>query len=338
MRWDEIVANDILVVTDAFQIASGFESPVLENTMTPIEYVCNGWIPHLRKMLRKIEGSIWIEKAWSPKRQRQYDQAIMEVFANNPSITPMMLKIVNELRMWLRVIFISELADVRGKIIPRERLQNDSEWRAMPAEGMVWPNTATPTELHWKTLRKCLRLTFCTNVSPYGAVQDYELDQPLGKWYPVRRHVEFQAYRLKDYILVREERGLHKAVPSSQPGFFEITEAIVDKIPLKAQPIHPNYSSPTQLWTHKPRIMVRNRRPNIPIQILENQLDPEEEYDRLDLVSDAAVHVAAKRSAISWQIIAPDGRKNRLALPLQMKDGSYSYIERNSSASIIVFQ
>jgi hypothetical protein len=122
MRWDEIVANDILVVTDAFQIASGFESPVLENTMTPIEYVCNGWIPHLRKMLRKIEGSIWIEKAWSPKRQRQYDQAIMEVFANNPSITPMMLKIVNELRMWLRVIFISELADVREG---RLSLEND---------------------------------------------------------------------------------------------------------------------------------------------------------------------------------------------------------------------
>lgn len=99
------------------------------------------------------------------------------------------------------------------------------------------------------------------------------------------------------------------------------------KIPLKAQPIKPNYSGSMQLWTRKPRIMVWSRLPSIPIQVLERQLDPEEEYDRLDLVSDAAVHVAERKSAVSWQIIAPDGRKDRLALPLQMKDVSNSYRE-----------
>jgi hypothetical protein len=77
MRWDDIVANDILVTLNAFQMASGFLTPVLEDTTTPIDYVDKGWIPHLRNMLRMIDGGVWIEKAWHPKRQRQFDYCLL---------------------------------------------------------------------------------------------------------------------------------------------------------------------------------------------------------------------------------------------------------------------
>lgn len=228
-------------------------------------------------MLRQINGGVWIEQAWRPSRQRQYDSPIMESFAQHPSITPLMLVLANKLRMWWGVIFISELADIGGRYIPKERIRNDSEWRATPKEGMTWPNTITPTDRHRTVFRKCFRLTFCTGMSPYGAVQDYDLDTPLGKWYPVKRYIQFPAYRLKTHILVREERGLHKATPLSKSGFFDISEEIVTKIPLKAQPINPNYSSSVQLWTQKPRILVRSKLPIIPLQILEENLNPDQE-------------------------------------------------------------
>jgi hypothetical protein len=113
MRWNKTVANDILVTLDAFQIVSGFGTPALEDTTTPIDYAGQGWIPHLRTMLRKINGGVWLEKAWRPSKQRQYDSPIMETFAQHPSITPMMLVLANELRMWWGVIYTEGISQRR---------------------------------------------------------------------------------------------------------------------------------------------------------------------------------------------------------------------------------
>ena len=55
----------------------------------------------------------------------------MEAFAQAPSLTPRTLAMANEFRIWMKVIFISELADISGKSIPWERIANDSEWRAI---------------------------------------------------------------------------------------------------------------------------------------------------------------------------------------------------------------
>lgn len=172
----------------------------------------------------------------APKRQRQYDRSLMETFAQDPLITPLMLELANELRFWLRIIFISELATIDGRWIDAERIRDDSEWRAIPVKGMRWPNTCAPTPRHWKAFRKCLRLTFCSSMSPSGTVQNYKLDQPLGKWYPERRYIEHPAYRLKDKILVRDEFGLHEALEGSLPGFYDIQEQILDTpVPRKAR-------------------------------------------------------------------------------------------------------
>jgi hypothetical protein len=62
MRWNKIVATDILVVTNAFQLATGFKSPVLENVSIPIKYVGKGWIPHVRDMFRSIDAGVWLER------------------------------------------------------------------------------------------------------------------------------------------------------------------------------------------------------------------------------------------------------------------------------------
>lgn len=126
MRWNKVVVMDILVVINAFQLFSGFESPVLEHTKIPIKYVGLGWIPHVRDMLRAINAGVWLEQVWHPRRQRQYDRSIMETFAQEPLITPLMLELANELRLWPRIIFISELATIDGRWIDTERLGDES--------------------------------------------------------------------------------------------------------------------------------------------------------------------------------------------------------------------
>jgi hypothetical protein len=128
LRWGGIVANDIIATLNAAQLVSGWESPLLEATSPHLKYLPRGWILHLREMLQTYGAILWVEKAWRPRKQRQGDTAIMEGFSNHPDITDNMLLLANEYRMWMRVIFISELANVDGDSIPISRIFNDSEW------------------------------------------------------------------------------------------------------------------------------------------------------------------------------------------------------------------
>jgi hypothetical protein len=86
IRWNGIVAEDFKTTLNAYQMVSGFATPVLENCKTPIEYAGKGWIPILREMFREIDAGIWIEDAWIPEKQRQHDKALMEEFAKSSDL------------------------------------------------------------------------------------------------------------------------------------------------------------------------------------------------------------------------------------------------------------
>ena len=83
-------------------------------------------------MLDLFQIQVWVENAWRPQRQRQYDRALQEDFAQDDEITPKMERLANEFRMWLGVTWLSELATIDGREIPIERIRNGSEWRAIP--------------------------------------------------------------------------------------------------------------------------------------------------------------------------------------------------------------
>ena len=69
LRWDKTVANDTLVTLDHIQLISGFVLPILNNTLEPINYIDNSFLLSIRNRLSEINGSLWIEKAWSPPLQ-----------------------------------------------------------------------------------------------------------------------------------------------------------------------------------------------------------------------------------------------------------------------------
>jgi hypothetical protein len=328
IRWDGIVAQDFITTLNAYQMVSGFVSPVLENCKIPIEYAGKGWIPNLREMFKDIDAGIWIENAWAPEKQRQHDRAIMEELAQSSDLTRQTLELANEFRLWLRVIFISELADVDGKAIPAYRITNDSEWRADPEEGIIWPNTVEPTNAHQVAFRKCLRAVFCTNTSPRGRVTDYNLDLKLGKWHPVRRNIKFDAYRSKSTVYVRDEEGLRKGIPREhQNGFYDLTGEIVQHPPLKSNPIAPNYSSPGTVWTRRGRILVRPRKSQLEPEIFSDQIKPEGTMDKLDLVSDASVFVENCKAAVAFQVRNEDDDRFFASIPMEAYPGTYSYRE-----------
>jgi hypothetical protein len=55
LRWDKMVANDIIVTLDHIQLTSGFFAPILQSTTKPIGYIDNSYLLSVRARLAEIK-------------------------------------------------------------------------------------------------------------------------------------------------------------------------------------------------------------------------------------------------------------------------------------------
>ena len=125
LRWSKTTANDIITVVDAYQLASGFVTPVLESPGLPIHHVGTGLIDHIRNRLRTLGGIIKLEDTWCPSLQRINDDLLLEMMCGARSLTKRDIKLANEFRLWARITTISDIAEEWGTEIPWERLNGD---------------------------------------------------------------------------------------------------------------------------------------------------------------------------------------------------------------------
>jgi len=231
LRWNKTVANNFLVTLDNIQMASGFVTPILEDTTLPIDYVDRGWIISLRDRMSEYNAGVWVEDAWAPKLQRVGDKSLMEVFTNIQGMTPAKLAKINAVRQYLRVITVADLADEAGTHV-RDNMLN-GEWTA--GTDYEWPNQECPPARDFGTFRAAFRKAFCSRVSGVlRAHMSLELDEPLGPWLPVERHTWWNAYRSKDAVYYRGRTGdVLQKFKSTVAGFFEY-EKDVKSVPLEA--------------------------------------------------------------------------------------------------------
>jgi hypothetical protein len=161
LRWDNSVANYLLVALDSVQMVAGFMQPLLEYTNLPLVYAGNSYLLDIRSRLAALDASLWVEKAWSPPLQREGDESLMERFVQIPNITRAELRRANAVRLYLRVVTIADLADVGGSYIPAGMLNGD--WQA--GSDLKWPFQPMPPKPFWRTFRHCLQRTFCTRAA-----------------------------------------------------------------------------------------------------------------------------------------------------------------------------
>ena len=78
--------------------------------------------------MREFGFSFWLEEVWKPPLQREGDASIMEEFTRIKGITRAELIRANQVRLYLRVITIADLAHPNGQYIPDGML--DGSWQA----------------------------------------------------------------------------------------------------------------------------------------------------------------------------------------------------------------
>ena len=320
LRWDNETSQDVLQTLQTLQLATGFVTPVMEDTTAVISYVSNGWLLHIRSRLGALNGSIWIEKAWQPALQRLGDESIMEKINALP-YPPSVLRKANECRLWLRVITIAELASLNGKTVPMDRLQG--KWRAQSS--LHWPNQPTPSQSHWAAFRKCIRATFCCDASAWQRHGEYHLTQPLGAWVVAHRHVQHPFYITHNAIIMRSDNKLFHCSPTYMRGHYRKGPQIPD-IPTPSHPTDAQQMA-QGAWTHR-RLSI-----HVPLSTdFGTHIIIHDTFHQtsapVNVVSDASVHTRLKKAAVAWLISGtPDNQRQAVIRKTAFEDSTSYRLE-----------
>ena len=135
LQWQGTIANDLLTVLSAIQLVSGLYNPLLKDTTTMLHYMNQGRFTNMRRRLAVMNASFWIEHQWSPAVQHHNGESLMHTFSHIPGITKGKLSKANWCRVYARIITISDIADIKGNIIPGSRM--GGQWQS--AYVLQWP-------------------------------------------------------------------------------------------------------------------------------------------------------------------------------------------------------
>ena len=269
-----------------------------------------------------MKAQLWVEKKWTPSLQRENDASLMQTFLDCPQISRAMLKKANAVRPDLRVVTITDLADVGGTFIPAGILTG--KWQA--GSDYKWLYQPMPPVAFWSTFRKCLRLTFCTNNPPYShPTHSLRLDKPLGKWHIVPRNTWFTCYRSPTAIFWRKKNGneVYAMTYGSAAGFYHIATTI-STLPRDCHPIRFREIDNT-IWTHgKYAPTIWQTRPTTPGAIVDNTIT-DERMEMITLGSDGSVNLREETATCAWMIHQQEGNHLKACYILENTTSLSSY-------------
>jgi fructose-specific phosphotransferase system component IIB len=290
LQWNQEIAQDLRILLSHAQLNSGLVEPIMES-WTPVPYLEDGIISHLRSRLKALQGKIAIDGIWTPNLQRLHDRSIMEVLCMLPKVSRRQLQVANFCRKWMRVITIAELASIDGKYLPPDRF--NGRWRAKSK--LKWPRQPPPTAAMWTTFRQLMKRAFCTKSKHYSTKIAVPLDTPLGPWLKNERHVQYRAYRTDRTIFIPSDEVYERYIENEHANYFTLDDEkpTRNNIPPEAHPIE-TYISNEKLYSHH-----RYSYHHIEIEE-ENSDDTDENVEKIDerFIYEAASIIAASDSSV----------------------------------------
>jgi len=303
LRNGKTLAEDFLFTLDELQLQSGLITPLFEYKER-LTYMDNGLLVSLKNRLAEIDATIWMEDATIPALQREGDQSIMEAFIRR-KIKPSILRKLNAVRIYMRVITLADLVVENGEYIGNTTLGGNfvagSDWR--------WPQTPCPPKKWFSLFRRCIRETFCNRLdSRHHHTNSMELDIPLGKWFPVKRNTWYDCYRGKGVIYKRGETATGESFIQKlteqpvQSGFYKY-ECDVNAIPLECYPMKMTEVD-EGVWTRRPYQMAQQQQQEAkpPGYVTENTHLPGTEMKPKKTGSDGSVLRVHNVAAAAWII------------------------------------
>ena len=147
---------------------------------------------------------MWIEGVWVPQLQRENDKSTMKKITRLKGITKGKLRQVNTVRLWLRVVTATDMANKAGTNIMDT--MTSGQWRA--GTHLKWSKEYCPKRNYRSIFKRYMIRAFSSQTPPNKpAHYGLELKTKLKKWLNVQRNTWFDWYRSKDSIYLQQEDG-----------------------------------------------------------------------------------------------------------------------------------
>ena len=136
-------------------------------------------------------------------KQRKNDVSIMEKISECKGITKTNMEVANMCQVYLRVIMISDIANVQGNAIPLGRLMG--QWRQQ--SWLEWPDIPKPPPKAWEIFRQVMMKTFGTCTRIHNPTTEMALSVKLGQWCEAERNSKHpHDTRRRQHVCERHKR------------------------------------------------------------------------------------------------------------------------------------
>jgi hypothetical protein len=129
------------------------------------------WITESWRFRKQCDSTIQTKGTWKPLRGRKVDVALMEVFANK-NFTAKEMKDINRCRMYLQVLYLSEVTDISGQHIEAWVIEGKRD--GIMSSKWEWPIQQRPPMAAWKVWNKAIEEAF---------TEEEDITHQLGEWY-----------------------------------------------------------------------------------------------------------------------------------------------------------
>jgi hypothetical protein len=154
LRAETFQGSLLLIGLSRWHLVAGYSSSLWENTSANIGYVQHSWHSSLRTFLVHAKGSIHIPHADFPHwhHSRITDVDIMAVVSALDGVSRAELAAFNRCRLYLGVMFLSEIVTADGGTLDRDAWTGDR----CRFSSLLWPFQPKPGPRSWQRWRRLL--------------------------------------------------------------------------------------------------------------------------------------------------------------------------------------
>ena len=179
------------------QINVGVSYSIFADVTPKLQYFEALWLKSVRTFLRRIGGSLRLDKTYIPAIQRINDTFIMDHVLETGYFTPIEVRRINYCRLYLQAVTVSDISTPTGiSLAPGIENGQSTLWTSRSQHH--YTNQSNPSPAVWKLWKKAMRLF---------SNKDGSLHVPLRQWLqpPSTQRRQWTAYfdPINDVLLFR---------------------------------------------------------------------------------------------------------------------------------------
>jgi len=172
----------------AFQLEAGLQGNIIDLPEAAYSYVTPTWVMQIWKSCQRHQIQI-LGDHWDYSPLRQHDVELMRLFIRAGYQTTD-LNTLNRCRMYLQVIFLSEICEATGNKMEQYLWKQPQVTKS----AFCWPKIPKPTPTEWRLWQQALQ--WATSMG-----QNLMLPLLLGKWHHQKEHSPGWYYHISENAL-----------------------------------------------------------------------------------------------------------------------------------------